>query len=157
EELARQYPDGCAGKYLEGGDRLKQEIARSYTKASEPTSVPTPTYPKCTLVEAHDTFCRWLGEDYDIATLDAVVAGAAAEKLPGDPAWLLIISGPGNAKTETVQATSGLGAHVVSTISSEGALLSASGKGQRVKNATGGLLRQVGERGVLCVKDVTSI
>jgi hypothetical protein len=163
EELARQYPDGCASKYLENGDRLKQEIARSYTKTEQPAEPiaapqpPVPRYPKCTLAEAHDVFQRWLGEDYDIAVLDAVLAVAAAEKLPGDPAWLLVISGPGNAKTETVQATSGLGAHVVSTISSEGALLSASGKGQRDKNATGGLLRQIGEHGVLCVKDVTSI
>ena len=164
EELARQHPDGCAGKYLENGDRLKGEITRSYTKTEPPVEPPVgsaqqaaPPYPKCTLAEAHETFCRWLGEDYDIAVLDAVLAVAAAEKLPGDPAWLLVISGPGNAKTETVQATSGLGAHVMSTISSEGALLSASGKAQRDKNATGGLLRQIGEHGVLCVKDVTSI
>src|SRR5262249_6919503 len=81
----------------------------------------------------------------------------AAERLAGDPAWLLIISGPGNAKTETVQAISGLGAHVVSTISSEGALLSASGRGQRAKTATGGLLRQIRASGVLVIKDVTSI
>ena len=70
---------------------------------------------------------------------------------------VLIISGPGNTKTETVQATSGLGAHVVSTIVSEGALLSASSRQQRAKNATGGLLRKIGERGLLVIKDVTSI
>jgi hypothetical protein len=86
-----------------------------------------------------------------------MLAVAAAEQLPGDPAWLLIISGPGNAKTETVQATSGLGAHVVSTISSEGALLSASSRKQRSKEATGGLLRSIGERGILAIKDFTSI
>jgi hypothetical protein len=33
EELARRYPNGCAGKYLEGGDRLRTEIDRSYAKA----------------------------------------------------------------------------------------------------------------------------
>jgi hypothetical protein len=33
EELARQYPDGCAGKYLESGDRLRAETDRSYAKA----------------------------------------------------------------------------------------------------------------------------
>ncbi|WP_256806332.1 bifunctional DNA primase/polymerase [Bradyrhizobium sp. Bra64] len=109
------------------------------------------------LAEVHEVFRRWLGDDYDIATLHAVLAVCAAERMTGDPAWLLVISGPGNAKTETVQATSLLGAHVVSTISSDGALLSASPQKQRSKDATGGLLRKIGQRGILVIKDVTSI
>jgi Bifunctional DNA primase/polymerase, N-terminal len=111
----------------------------------------------CTLADVHATFQKWFGKEYDIATLDAVLAVAAAEKLPGDPPWLLIISGPGNAKTETVGATSGLNARVVSTITSEGALLSASPRKNRAKTATGGLLRQIGEHGILTIKDFTSI
>src|SRR4029453_9457095 len=67
------------------------------------------------------------------------------------------ISGPGNAKTETVQAGKGVGAHVISTISSEGALLSGSSSKQRSKIATGGLLRVIGERGVVVVKDFLSM
>jgi len=110
-----------------------------------------------TLIEVHAVFRRWLGDEYDLGTLDAVLAVAAAERLPGDPPWLLVISGSGNAKTETVQATSGLDAQVVSTIASEGALLSASSRKQKAKNATGGLLRKIGERGILAIKDVTSI
>jgi len=85
------------------------------------------------------------------------LAAAAAERLAGDPLWLLVISGPGNTKTETVQALSGAGAHVSSTISSEGALLSASPRKSRAKTATGGLLRKIGDRGILVIKDVTSI
>src|SRR5688572_19846766 len=57
------------------------------------------------LAKVHEIFRRWLGREYDIATLNAMLAVAAAERLRGDPPWLLIISGPGNAKTETVQAT----------------------------------------------------
>src|SRR5262249_39860793 len=105
------------------------------------------------LDHAHNVFQHWLGNEYDLSTLDAMVAVAACERLPGDPAWLLIISGPGNAKTETVQATSRLGARVVSTLSSIGALLSASSHKQRTKGATGGLLREIGERGILAIKD----
>jgi predicted transcriptional regulator len=112
---------------------------------------------KCSLDHVHTIFRRWLGATYDIATLDAMLAVAASERLLGDPAWLLIISGSGNAKTETVQATSGLGAHVISTISSEGALLSASSRKQRAKQATGGLLRAIGDHGILAIKDFTSI
>ena len=111
----------------------------------------------CTLAEVHDVFRRWLGDDYDMESLDAVLAVAAGERLHGDPAWLLIISGSGNAKTETVQAVTGLGAHIVSTISSDGALLSASSRKQTVKGATGGLLRAIGKRGILVIKDFTSI
>jgi hypothetical protein len=110
-----------------------------------------------TLAETRAAFRKWLGAEYDLGTLDAVLAVAAAEKLSGDPPWLLIISGPGNAKTETVQATSRLDAHVISTITSEGALLSASPRKSRTKTATGGLLRQVGKRGILAIKDFTSI
>ena len=106
-----------------------------------------------TLAETRAVFRKWLGAEYDLGTLDAVLAVAAAEKLSGDPPWLLIISGPGNAKTETVQATSGLDARVVSTITSEGALLSASPRKSRAKTATGGLLRQIGQHGILAIKD----
>jgi hypothetical protein len=109
------------------------------------------------LATVHDVFKRWLGDEYDLATLDAMLAVAAAERLPGDPAWLLIISGPGNAKTETVQSTNGIGATVVSTLTSDAALLSGTPKKQKDKNATGGLLRQIGDRGILAIKDVTSI
>ena len=109
------------------------------------------------LADVHQVFSKWLGDEYDLDAIDAVAAAAASERLTGDPLWLLIISGPGAAKTETVQALSGAGAHVTSTIASEGALLSGSSKKSRVKNATGGLLRKIGSRGLLVIKDVTSI
>ena len=109
------------------------------------------------LEQARATFKRWLGVDYDTAALDVMLAAAAVERLDGDPLWLLIISGSGNAKTETVQALSGIDATVVSTIASEGALLSATSKRERSKDATGGLLREIGDHGVLVIKDITSI
>jgi hypothetical protein len=109
------------------------------------------------LKQVHAVFKKWLGDDYDIGALNAVLAVAASEKLCGDPAWLLIISGPGNAKTETCQSLSRLSAHIISTISSEGALLSGTSDKSRSKAATGGLLRKIGDRGLLVVKDFTSI
>jgi hypothetical protein len=113
--------------------------------------------PKITIDAAHQTFRRWLGDNYDIDALNATLATAAAQQLGGDPLWLLILSGSGNAKTETVQALAGTGAEVVSTISSDGALLSGTPKKQQTKDATGGLLRQIGDQGLLVIKDVTSI
>ncbi|WP_245551009.1 hypothetical protein [Nocardia paucivorans] len=109
------------------------------------------------LAEAHAAFRKWLGAGFDTDALDVALAAAAVERLDGDPLWLLLISGSGNAKTEIVQALGGAGATVTSTISSAGALLSATSKREKTKDATGGLLRKIGGRGVLVVKDVTSI
>jgi hypothetical protein len=123
----------------------------------EPANPDKAKPPRRCLDDVHAVFKKWLGEEYDIDVIDAVLTTAAAERLAGDPLWLLVISGPGNAKTETVQALSGAGAHVTSTIASEGALLSATPQSDRSKNATGGLLRKIGKRGLLVIKDVTSI
>jgi hypothetical protein len=120
-------------------------------------SVDAPTVPAVTLADAHKVFTRWLGKDYDLDAMDAMLAAAAVERLDGDPIWLLIISGSGNAKTETVQALDGIHAIITSTISSEGALLSATSAKEKAKDATGGLLRKIGGRGILVIKDVTSV
>ncbi len=109
------------------------------------------------LGEVHKVFRRWLGDEYDTDVLDAVLAAAAVEKLGGDPTWLLVVSGSGAAKTETVAPLAAAGAHVTSTISSEGALLSGTSRKERSKDATGGLLRKIGDTGVLVIKDVTSV
>jgi hypothetical protein len=105
----------------------------------------------------HGVYRKWFGDECDLAVLDVVCATAASERLGGDPLWLLIVSGPGALKTETAQALTGAGAHVISTIASEGALLSATSRKSRVKSATGGLLRKIGARGILVIKDVTTI
>jgi hypothetical protein len=107
------------------------------------------------LRETRATFRRWLGAEYDTGALDAALATAAAERLQGDPCWLLVVSGSGAAKTETVMPLAGAGAVIVSTVSGEAALLTSDK--ERAKDATGGLLRKIGSRGVLVIKDFTSI
>lgn len=109
------------------------------------------------LEAARAAYVRWFGAEYDLGALDCVLAAAVAERLGGDPPWLLIVGGSGAAKTETIMPLTGAGATVVSTINGEAALLSGTSKKERADNATGGLLRQLGERGVLVIKDVTSI
>lgn len=121
-----------------------------------PETPQAPAVPQ-SLVQVHQIFRRWMGERYDLGSLDAVLAAAAAEQLDGDPPWLLLVGGPGNAKTETVLSLVGAGAHLASTIKGEAALLSGTPDFERTKNATGGLLRKIGDRGVLVIKDVTSI
>lgn len=125
-----------------------------------PAAAPRPTRPPATpisLAQAHIVFRKWFGDDYDTEALAAVLAAAACDQLDGDPLWLLLISGAGNAKTETVQSLDGIGATITSTVTSSGALLSGTSTKERSKEATGGLLRKMGQSGVLCIKDVTSI
>ena len=165
-ELFERYPEGVAKKY-EG--RLRYETKREYNKimapaASMPAAMPAAVSASSPVIapspqpldDVHATFKKWLGEDYDTDVLDATLAAGAASRLTGDALWLLIISGSGNAKTETAQSLAGAGACVTSTIPSEGALLSAA---PRSAQATGGLLLKVqaGNHGLLVIKDVTSI
>ena len=106
--------------------------------------------------DIHKLFREHYGNEYDMQTADAVLAVAATSKLAGDPPWLMLISGSGNAKTETANSVSGVDRTIaISTIASEGALLSAIPK--KGKGAHGGLLRQLGDRGILVIKDFTSI
>ncbi|WP_424213537.1 MarR family transcriptional regulator [Streptomyces sp. BI20] len=110
------------------------------------------------LDHVHAVFTRWFGKEYDLEALDCVLSAAAAQKLAGDPCWMLVVSGSGAAKTETVMPLTAIpGTHVTSTITGEAALLSGTAEKERAKNATGGLLREIGEDGLLVIKDVTSI
>jgi hypothetical protein len=138
---------------IKGGWRNKPEADEDPAESAEERAPPAP----CSLDDLHRVFRKWFGEEYDLDAIDAVVVTGAAANMGGDPLWLLIVSGPGAAKTETAQALSGCGAHVTSTIQSEGALLSATAQQDRSKKATGGLLRKIGARGILVLKDVTTI
>jgi len=124
---------------------------------SQPAAAIKPPPPQKSLVDVHSVFEKWLGEDYDIDAIDLVCAAGACAKLTGDPLWPLIVSGSGAAKTETVQSLAGAGAQVTSTIASEGALLSGTSEKNKARGATGGLLHSLGKRGVLVIKDLTSI
>ena len=101
------------------------EDLRDQEEAKPADKDPPPSYPRRTLADVHGIFKKWFGAEYDLDAATAAIAAAASERLPGDPLWLLIVAGPGGAKTETVQALAGAGAYVTSTIASEGALLSA--------------------------------
>ena len=78
--------------------------------------------------------------------------------LPGDPVWVFLIGGSGQGKTERLAPLSGM-PHVelASTLSGEAALLSATARKDRAEHAHGGLLRRIGDKGVLIIKDFTSI
>lgn len=157
ERWTRDYPDA---KYAEAFDR---DFARLAAEATERTpthtfKMPKPPKPKRrTLDECFATFQKWLGAEYDTDAVLVMLAASAVEQLGGDPAWPILISGSGAAKTETVAPFEAAGAIAVSTIHSEAALLSATPGKERAKDATGGLLEEVGSRGIIAIKDLTSI
>lgn len=164
-------PDGGDGKtglddYLAAGgnvDDLERdgrviwpsELA-DFTR-SGPTGKPAPRYePTPVPVEAGlKVFHRWLHLDDDDAIL-AVAAAVVGNLATGDPCWLLLVAPPSSAKTEIVRAIEPLAyVHMASTVT-ESALLSGTSTKERAADATGGLLRQVGQFGILCFKDFTS-
>jgi hypothetical protein len=146
----REIPDAVDSAVAKYAPR-----ARSSSEPEAPTSGGRAAAPTGRIDAIHRLFEKHYGKDYDMQTADAVLAVAATNKLAGDPPWLMVISGSGNCKTDTVNSVSEAEHTIsISTISSEGALLSAAKKG---KGGTGGLLRQIGNAGVLIVKDFTSI
>jgi hypothetical protein len=109
-----------------------------------------------TLLELTDLFQRWLHMP-DPGPLRTYLGTIAANRMAGDPVWLMLIGGPGWGKTETLLAGAKLpNMHIAATIT-EAALLSGTRKSERSPNAKGGLLRQIGDFGFLVLKDFTSV
>jgi hypothetical protein len=112
--------------------------------------------PRGTLDDARAVFRGWLHLP-DTGALDILLAAVAANRLEGDPAWLLLVGVPGAGKSELLGAVSQLEeAHPVGTLT-EAALLSGTPKKERDAAAKGGLLRAIGNRGLIVCKDFGSV
>jgi hypothetical protein len=116
------------------------------------------TEPRRTLAEVETAF-RAHHEHGDLVALRATLACYAANlHLDGDPVWLGLVSGSSTGKTETALALARTpGVMVASTLTGEAALLSGTAEKDRAAGATGGLLRQLGDRGLLVLKDFTTV
>ncbi len=102
------------------------------------------------------TFRRYLHLP-DPGALLIAVATVAANRGPGDPVWTLLVGPPGGGKTEQLAPLAGLpDVHPVATIT-EAALLSGTPKRDHDKQAKGGLLREIGDSGILLCKDFGSV
>jgi hypothetical protein len=101
-------------------------------------------------------FRRWLHLP-DPAALLAVLGTVAANRLDGDPVWLLLVGPPGGGKSELLGSLSGLyDVHPTATLT-EAALLSGTPKREAAADAKGGLLRAIGDYGILLAKDFGSV
>jgi hypothetical protein len=89
--------------------------------------------------------------------LYGVLGAVAANYLPGDPLWLFVVGASSGGKTEVLRSLSTLeGVREAATLT-EGALLSGAPKREHAENATGGLLREIGESGIILAKDFGSV
>lgn len=93
-------------------------------------------------------------------TVIYVVLGAlAANYLPGDPVWLLLVGPPGRGKTEILNSLRNVpNLHEVATLT-EGSLLSGTSEREHAEEAVGGLLLEIGEGqfGIILAKDFGSV
>ena len=106
--------------------------------------------------EVLQVFERWLLLE-DLTPVYAALGTVAANALPGDPVWLGLVAPPSSAKTEILNATTRLPGVVPAATLTLASLLSGTPAKQQARGAKGGLLRQIGEQGLLVLKDFGSI
>jgi hypothetical protein len=102
-----------------------------------------------------DLVSGWLSLP-DPAVFELTLAAYVANRIPGCPVWLMIVGGPSSGKTEPIISLLTSPYIVSGATLTEAALLSGTSKKDIGRNATGGLLRQIGNFGVLLLKDFTS-
>lgn len=108
------------------------------------------------LDDTRRVFRRWLHLP-DTGALDAMLGTVAANRIDGDPVWLLLVGPPGGGKSELLNAVAGLeDAHPAATLT-EAALLSGTPKREHDAAAKGGLLRSIGDFGIIVAKDFGSV
>ena len=103
------------------------------------------------------TFRRWLHLPDPGPVMVTCAVIAANRVVSFDPTWLILVGAAGSGKTEALSATSELdGVHVVATLTEAG-LLSGTPRKDTAAGASGGLLREIGEHGIIVLKDFGSI
>jgi len=121
-------------------------------------STASPSTPR-TLSEVEAAFARWI-RDTDLVPTRAVLAAYVANRYQdGDPVWMMLVGGSGVGKTERLIPLAVMPDVILeSSITGPAALLSGTGKKERAKDASGGVLRKFPNgNGMLLLKDFTSI
>jgi hypothetical protein len=147
------------------GDFSKAALALSkqgYGEQNDPPAAsPIPLTPSTpyTLSDVERTFARWIRDPDPIPTRAVLAAYVANRKLDGDPVWIQLVGGSGVGKTERLVPLAVMPDVVLeSSITGPAALLSGTGRKERAKDASGGILRKLpADGGVLLLKDFTSI
>lgn len=137
-------------------EREVDAIAASVGRYAPAEQREPPDVPATDLQAVTETFKRWLHLP-DPVPLYAVLGTVAANYLDGDPVWLVLVGPPGGGKSELLQATATLPEiHPAATLT-EPALLSGTSKKEKDAAAKGGLLRAIGDFGLILCKDFGSV
>jgi hypothetical protein len=120
-----------------------------------PSATPGPTPAVAPIEDALQVFEKWLSLS-SRTPVYALLGAVAANLLDGDPVWLGIVAPPSSAKTELINSLTGLPFAVSASTLTVASLLSGTPARQQAQGAKGGLLRQVANPGLLCLKDFTS-
>jgi len=142
-------------RWLERLNEIPRLVDSAEAKFREPDPV-APAAASCAIDETLAVFDRWLILT-DKTPIYAVLGTVAANLLPGDPVWLGVIGPPSSAKTEILNSISLLPNVVQAATLTVAGLLSGTPKRQHDKGARGGLLRQLGDFGIISLKDFGSI
>jgi hypothetical protein len=117
---------------------------------------PEPVNPQA-LNDVLDVFRRWLYLPDPAPVLVTCAVLAANRVASFDPTWLVLLGPAGSGKTEALNATLELDRVFLVGTLTEAALLSGTPRKEKAAGASGGLLREIGEHGMIVLKDFGSI
>lgn len=112
--------------------------------------------PNSPIAAVIDTYRNWLHFP-DPAPVFAALGVAAGHLLPGSPIWLMLVGQASCGKTTVINSLASLPRAVSASTLTTSSLLSGSGKKDRDSNSTGGVMREIGDSGILLLKDFNSI
>lgn len=94
----------------------------------------------------------------DASSLYTLMGAIAANMIEGEPCWIMLVGPPSCGKSELLNSTVDVPRMLsCCSISGEAAFLSGTEERFRAKDATGGILRQVGDHGGIILNDFTSL
>lgn len=125
--------------------------------SGKPPAKAVPDVPPKTIAQVEAVYAKWLHDGDKVTTRVVHAAYVANMVLPGDPVWIFLVGGSGHGKTERLMPLAVMpGVEASSNLSGKAALLSATPRKDTAADAHGGLLRKIGAKGIIIVKDFTS-
>lgn len=108
------------------------------------------------LQHLEDRYLHWF-EMPDASLLRVTIASYVANLLPAPPFWIFIVGSPSSGKTVTIQLLTDVPDMYPICDITEAGLLSGCPSRDKARKGTGGLLKSIGDFGVIAVKDLTTL